>query len=91
MTTREEVYAAIDGEREYQERRWGPEDSEGKHSVAEFVLYMADYLTQARSELSRNADPKAGEMALHTMRKITTMGVACMEQNGVVEREGYES
>jgi len=86
LTTREEVYQALDSERDYQDRRWGPEQSSGKHSVAEFLLYMQDYLTQAINQSSRNADPLATTLALDTVRKITAMGVACMEQNGVVDR-----
>lgn len=85
---REVVYDVLDGERVYQDYRWNSSTtaSHGKHSVAEFVLFMEDYLAQARSELSRNAEPKASQMALHTLRKIVAMGVSCFEQHGVPER-----
>jgi len=89
MMPRNKMYAAIDGERDYQDRRWNSSTttSDGKHSTAEFVLYMEDYIAQARSELSRNADPEANDMALHTVRKIAALAVSCMEQNGVRVRK----
>ena len=87
MIERARVYAAIDGERDYQERRWGNAPSGGKHPVTEYLAYMQDYLTEALHQVARNADPEAAEMALHTVRKITAMGVACMEQNGAPERK----
>lgn len=86
--TRSEVYAAIDGERAYQDSRWNASttESEGKHTVAEFILYMEHYLTQARVLVSTQPDPKANRDGLDFLRKVTALGVACMEQNGVVER-----
>lgn len=83
-TTRQEVYAAIDGERDYQDQRWNgtTTSTAGKHSVAEFVLFMDDYLREAKTHLSRNGEPEASVVALITLRKIIGMGVACMEQHG---------
>ncbi len=88
MPTREEVYSAINGERNYQESIWNADTTEsgGQHTVAEFLLYMQDYLTQAIHQSSRNPDPQAREMALNTIRKIVAMGICCMEQNGAPER-----
>lgn len=87
-STRQEVYWAINDERDYQDRKWNENTttSAGKHSVSEWLVYMQDYLTEAIHQVSRGADPKASEDALHTVRKITAMGVACMEQNGAVRR-----
>ena len=89
MTTRAEVYAAIDGERDYQDMRWNENTTEtaGKHSVEEFVLYMEHYLQEARRLLSTQPSPKATQDGLDFVRKVTAMGVACMEQNGVVARK----
>jgi hypothetical protein len=84
MPTRQEVYAAIDSERSYQDRRWNSSTtaSAGLHSVSEFVLFMDDYLREAKTQLSRHGEPQASLMALETLRKIVGMGVACMEQHG---------
>ena len=87
---REMVYAVIDGEADYQDRRWNSATtaSNGRHSVTEWLVYMQSYLTQAIAQVSRNGDPEGSQMALATVRKITTMGVRCMEQNGAPERVG---
>lgn len=82
-TTRREVYEVIDGEREYQEQKW-----EGhEHTPTEWLVYMQDYITEALHFVSRNPDPTANEFALHNIRKVTALGVACMEQRGVRYRE----
>ena len=92
MTPREEVYAAIDGEREYQLEAWNAHTTEsgGKHSVSEFILYLEHYIQLARVEASTKADPESREAALHVIRKVAGLAVACMEQNGAPEREGFE-
>ena len=91
-TIRQLVYDAIDSERAYQATRWNAKTTttSGQHTVDEFVLYMIDYIEEARKQLSRNASPLAQQLALDTVRKVTAMGVACMEQNGAPQREGYE-
>lgn len=87
--TRQEVYAVIDGERDYQDARWNQNTTStgGVHSVTEFLVFMQSYLNQAIDQVSRNAEPEASQMALDTIRKLTALGVVCMEQNGVVNRE----
>lgn len=89
MPTRVEVYMALDTERNYQESRWNDSTttSGGRHSLEEWVLYMDNYLTQAKEQLSRNAKQVADPLALATIRKVTAMGVACMEQLGAPNRE----
>jgi hypothetical protein len=89
MPTREEVYKAIDSERAYQDSRWNEHTTttKGQHTVSEWLLYMQDYLTQGINQASRNPDPQATEMCLNTIRKITAMGVCCMEQLGAPRRE----
>lgn len=75
-----EVEQAVRLERAYQDERWGTE----KKSVAAFLTYMRHWLTQAE----RDATKESGDHdALNQIRKVTALGVACMEQNGVVTRE----
>lgn len=85
MSSREEAYSAIDGERAYQAKKWNESTtaSGGFHSTTEFLVYMQDYVNEALHFVSRNADPEAQEFALHNVRKVAALGVACMEQNGV--------
>lgn len=87
--TRKQVYAALDGERDYQDERWNENTtaSGGRHSVGEFIVFLDNYLHEAKAQYSRMAEPEASEAALHTIRKITAIGVACMEQHGALPRE----
>jgi hypothetical protein len=93
MARRDEVYTAINGEREYQKSlALGIGDpEEHKHSLEEWTIYIQDYLDELTHSLSRvwrqNGLPTEAE--LNTLRKITTMGVAAMEQLGAPRREGF--
>ncbi len=86
--TRAEVYAAIDGEREYQKKWQNADltDSNGEHSNVEFLVYIQDYVTEALHEASRKPDPEARVQNTHALRKIAALAVAAMEQNGVLKR-----
>ena len=79
---RPEVYKLIDGERDYQNSRWNENttDSAGQHSVAEWLVYIDDYTTEAKHICSRNPDPMAREAAMDNIRKIAAMCVCAMEQ-----------
>lgn len=85
---REWAYESIDTERHYQAVRWNEETTEtgGKHSVTEFLVFIQDYTNEALHVLTRNPEPQATEEALHIVRKIAALGVACMEQNGSFPR-----
>lgn len=87
--SREQVYVAVDGEREYQEARWNPETtpSGGRHELGAYLIFIDDYLREAKTQLSRGADPKATQDCLNTLRKITALGVACMEEHGAPARK----
>lgn len=89
MTPRTEVYAAIDGERDYQDMRLARDGStspEGIHSPEEYLLYMESYLNEAKEVASRVWGPECRPAILDIVRKVTALGVVCMEQNGVVTR-----
>jgi hypothetical protein len=84
MTTRTEVYAAIDGERTYQDSRW---DSLHIHSFEEWFVYIEDYVNEAKHILARTATPGNTATPAHIMRKVAAMAVCAMEQNGAPHRE----
>ena len=86
--TRAETFVAIDSELDYQLQRWNASTTvtEGNHTVGEFLVFMQDYLREAFTQISRNGEPEASEMALNTIRKITALGVSCMMQNGSPHR-----
>jgi hypothetical protein len=85
--SRAEVYSVIDGERDYQDSLVSTSETDGHHSYAEFLLYMDDYVQQAKRTASTTWGPNARIKTLDIIRKIVALGVACMEQNGAVARE----
>jgi len=87
-TSRDAVYRAIDSERDYQDDRWGDSLSggrpgNGERSVDEFALYIIGYANDLLVNASHFG--KQGDK-LDIIRKITTLGVACMEQHGAPHR-----
>ena len=79
---RNKVYKRIDEERAYQYEKWG----DPSKTPTEFLVYMQDYLTEAFNHATRFPNPGSIEMVLEDIRKITAMGVACMEQHGCPPR-----
>ena len=86
--TRDEVYYAIDTERDYQDTLWNESTTttEGQHSIAEWIVYIEDYLEEAKHLVSRRAEQEVNARALDIIRKVAGMAVACMEQNGCSPR-----
>ena len=94
MPTREAVYAALDTERAYQDKRWGatlsgnrPAGAEGPgghRSVDEFILYIAGYADQLKAIGAVSNDTAA---KLEFVRKVGGLCVACMEQHGAPHRK----
>jgi len=82
---RRAVYAALDSERNYQERRWGYRQAGGlmlepEHCICDFLLYMQDYLAQA---IHAAATTPGYDKTLDILRKVITLGIACSEQHGI--------
>ena len=82
--SRKEVFTAIESERDYQDDKWGLEDT---HSLEEWVLYMEEYLSKARNALVEAEDE---DEALENVRKVAGLAVAAMQDHGAPQREGYE-
>lgn len=89
MATRQEVYEALNTEREYQQSRWNSSTttSGGQHSFSEWIAYMEDYLSEAKHLLARTAKQKSYPEVSNIIRKVTAMGVAAMEQHGAPKRQ----
>lgn len=80
-STRQQVYDALDGERDYQDWKWNT--SERKKPTESYMLYMKAYLDEAIQKISH----EAGDFnALDILRKVVALGVACFEDNGVPPR-----
>jgi len=86
--TRQHVYELIDGEREYQDKRWTIETgARVVHSPEEWLVYIEDYVNEAKHIMSREAYGICEPKAMSIMRKIAAMAVCAMEQNGSTPRE----
>ena len=86
MTTRSEVYNAIDSERDYQDRKFSGDDirhSAIDRSLDEFILYIQQYAAEAGA-LTTHEDE---EEALNFVRKVAGLCVGCMETHGAPRRE----
>lgn len=90
MSTRKQVYAVIDSERNHQidmaEKAHGDPCNDRKKSLEEFALYMDDYVREMKTQLSRTWGLDAYRAPLDTIRKITAVGVAAMEVWGAQPR-----
>lgn len=87
--SRLDVYSALDSEREYQQAKFNGDEP---RSVGDFLVYIQDYLTEAIRQATRDPNSQGSTVSgatLDTVRKITGMGVACMEQHGAPIRDGY--
>lgn len=83
MPTRQEVYAAVDSERDYQEAL-PPNRTDGfDHTVGDYVTMLQYY----QAELARAWTLNAGDdAALEVMRKVAGIAVHCMEDHGAPKR-----
>lgn len=89
MPTRSEVYSVIDGERAYQDAGAGnAKRHEGQPAMTpgEYILCMERLLDQAREVWYL---PDGGIACLDPLRKVTALGVACMELHGAPSRENF--
>jgi hypothetical protein len=83
---RSEVYAAIDGERDYQDAQKGnSKRHEGQPPMTpgEYILCMEKCLADARDTWYR---PDGGWACLDFVRKVVALGVGCMELHGAPRR-----
>ncbi len=83
------VFELISQERDYHEvrRPRGTIPNGGYYEVGSWLTFMQDYLTEAIHQISRSEDSESIQRALETIRKITGMGVACMEQHETPARK----
>lgn len=84
---RQQVYKIIDGERDYQDRKWGGRTHDDKKSVGDFIVYMDQYLFRAKEYLTKNPNKT---YAMDAIRKLTALGIAAMETHGALTRYEQE-
>lgn len=79
---RNDVYASIDSERSYQDRKWGTIEQR-PHEVGAWLMLMRTLLADAEvAWATSDGDYKA----LLELRKVLAVGVACAEQHGLPGR-----
>lgn len=87
---REEVYAALDGERAYQTAMTASPtrpDMVENLTIGDHILAMEQCLAEARTCWYSGAVPH--HEALDYIRKVAGLGVRCMEVYGIVPRGGF--
>ena len=57
------------------------------HSPEEWLMYIEDYVNEAKHICSRESAPDCYIKAMEIMRKIGGMAVCAMEQHGTTMRE----
>ena len=82
---REKVYELIDGEREYQKTQTIKNNWNEPKRVGEYLSVLRILLSKAENEWysESDLDPKN---TLSFIRKISAIGVACMEEHGAPKR-----
>lgn len=82
MSGRLDIFAAVAREREYQDKKWGCVEAH-PHTVGEWLLIMEAELNEAKQAWCKNGGDIS---ALEEMLQVVAVGVAAMEQHGVIER-----
>ncbi len=80
---REEVYKAIDTERNYQDKLGANRTAGEEHSVGDYVTMMQYYQNALVEAWTTTA---GDDVALDVMRKIAGIAVHCMEDHGAPKR-----
>ena len=81
---REDIYAKIDQERDYQDSVWGV-DQDARKSLADWAVFIHVQSEELMKDVYGSSQDHL-MMALHRMRKIAALAVACMEYNGCPPR-----
>lgn len=91
MSTRQDIYKAIDTERDYQNKVWDANNKSSKATcISAYILWMERYLNVAREQASTSDETTGTETAnamMETIRKVAALAVACGEIHGMPERK----
>lgn len=89
-TARHVVYAAIDTERDYQDRVWkdnaGKEPNSPVRTVAEELLMLEEYVAKARAAWTIAPRNMENEMTTDVLRKCAGICVRALENHGAPSR-----
>lgn len=81
LTDRTAVFEAIDVERDYGDRKHGPINGHGAHTIGEWVLLIESELNEAKVALIKGGMHRDGVRA--ELTQIAALAVAALEQHGL--------
>ncbi len=86
MPTLEEVFAAIQRERDFQTKKWGPLEDR-PHEIASWLLIMEEEMREAKQGWLK-VDGRNGVegSSLEEILQVIAVGCACLQQHGIIER-----
>jgi len=84
--SKQDVFNAITDERVFQDRKWGTVEQH-PHEVGSWLTIMRQLMNDADKGWMSN---RGDEAALDDIRKVVAVGVACMEQHGIVHRKAID-
>lgn len=82
---RQKVFDAINSERDWQDRKWGT-IQQHPHEVGAWLTLMRKLLADAEAAWAGANNDTA---ALHEIRKVIAVGIACGEQHGMPKRYAH--
>lgn len=88
MTTRKDVFDAIDSERDYQDAKKGNAARgmvSDNRELGSLILFMDTYVRKAKDAFS-GPHPDGFHNALHEVRKVAALAVLAMELHGAPKR-----
>lgn len=77
--TQQQIFEAIQRERAYQDAKWGDKP----HEVPGWLLIMRAELEEAMHAWAKGISDRE---ALKEVLQVVAVGVACLEEHGLVER-----
>lgn len=81
------VHEAVDTERAYQDWQWGSPEVH-PHEVGAWILLLDVRINKARDSW---AGQRGDDQALLEILKVAALATACLQQHGVVKRDGTKT
>ena len=88
---RQVAYRAIDRERAYQDRKWGPVDPKKRKALSTWLSIAAEELHEAWNALEAEDEEHGHGAVLRESVQCAAVLIAMMEEYGVVDGHEQES
>jgi hypothetical protein len=84
----EQICEEIRREREHQDRKWGGNEADDANFMSDWLRYISGYVLHANQSLISGIDSsEKTKVFLTDIRKITALGMACLESMGCPRRD----